>query len=71
MPTLAQRWMGRGNTIKSAYSRSEKVVAMADITRPILTLMGALGVAASAALANGAFPGWQQAVAGLAAALQA
>ena len=71
MPTLAQRWMGRGNVIKENYSRAEKWIGLADITRPILTVMGALGVASAAALANHGFPTWGQAVAGLLAALLA
>jgi 4-hydroxybenzoate polyprenyltransferase len=71
MPTLAQRWMGRGSDIKESYSRSEKLAGLADITRPILTIMGALGVASAAALANHGFPSWGLALAGLAAALLA
>jgi 4-hydroxybenzoate polyprenyltransferase len=71
MPTLAQRWMGRGNVVKSNYTRSEKLAGMADITRPILTIMGALGVASAAALANKGFPQWNLALSGLIAALLA
>jgi 4-hydroxybenzoate polyprenyltransferase len=71
MPTLAQRWMGRGNIVKSNYTRSEKLAGMADITRPILTIMGALGVASAAALANKGFPQWNLALSGLIAALLA
>jgi 4-hydroxybenzoate polyprenyltransferase len=71
MSSLAQRWMGRGNVIKAKYTRSEKLSGMADITRPILTVMGALGVASAAALANHGFPSWGLALAGLIAALLA
>jgi 4-hydroxybenzoate polyprenyltransferase len=71
MPTIAQRWMGRGNVIKDKYTISEKWGGLADITRPILTVMGALGVASAGALANQGFPSWQQAVMGLLAALLA
>jgi 4-hydroxybenzoate polyprenyltransferase len=71
MPTLAQRWMGRGNVIKKSYTLTEKWAGLADITRPILTVMGALGVASAAALANQGFPKWNLALAGLLAALLA
>jgi 4-hydroxybenzoate polyprenyltransferase len=71
MPTLAQRWMGRGNTVKPEYSLSEKAAGFLDITRPILTVTGALGVSAAAALAYGGFPPWQQCVLGFLAALLA
>lgn len=71
MPTLAQRWMGRGNIIKESYTRSERLVGLADITRPILTVMGALGVASAAALANHGFPSWNLALEGMVAALLA
>jgi 4-hydroxybenzoate polyprenyltransferase len=71
MPTLAQRWMGRGNVIKSSYTRTEQLAGVVDLTRPILTVMGALGVASAAALANHGFPSWELAVAGFVAALLA
>jgi 4-hydroxybenzoate polyprenyltransferase len=71
MTTLAQRWMGRGNNIKEAYTLEEKLAGAIDITRPILTTMGALGVASAAALANGGFPAWNLCLVGFVAALLA
>jgi 4-hydroxybenzoate polyprenyltransferase len=71
MSTIAQRWIGRGNVIKESYSLGEKLAGVVDVTRPILTFMGALGVASAAALANHGFPAWGLCVAGFAAALLA
>jgi 4-hydroxybenzoate polyprenyltransferase len=71
MSTLAQRWMGRGNTVKETYSLNERLAGWVDLTRPILSVMGALGVAAAAALAYGGIPPWQQCLVGLVAALLA
>lgn len=69
MSSIAQRWMGQGNTIKTRYSLNEKLAGWVDITRPILTLMGALGVASAAALANRGFPAFHLAFTGFVAAL--
>jgi 4-hydroxybenzoate polyprenyltransferase len=69
MSTITQRWMGQGNTIKGIYSTGEKMAGWVDITRPILTIMGALGVASAAALANRGFPSWDLALTGFLAAL--
>jgi 4-hydroxybenzoate polyprenyltransferase len=55
MATIAQRWMGRGNTTKSSYTLKDKLAGLMEITRPILSFMGALGVAAEAALSKGGF----------------
>ena len=63
--------MGQGNIIKAGYSISEKLAGWVDITRPILTVMGALGVASAAALANRGFPTWYLALTGFLAALLA
>jgi 4-hydroxybenzoate polyprenyltransferase len=71
MSSLAQRWMGQGNAVKKSYTLSEKAAGFIDITRPVLTMMGALGVAASAALAYGGFPAWNQCLIGFIAALLA
>jgi 4-hydroxybenzoate polyprenyltransferase len=71
MATITQRWMGRGNTVKESYSPSEKLAGLADITRPILTFMGALGVASAAALAYRGFPRWDLCLAGFLAAILA
>jgi 4-hydroxybenzoate polyprenyltransferase len=71
MATVVQRWMGRGHTIKSSYSSAERIAGLIDVTRPILTVMGALGVASAAALAFHGIPPWQQCVAGMLAALLA
>jgi 4-hydroxybenzoate polyprenyltransferase len=68
MSTLVQRWMGRGNTIKESYTFKDKLAGFVDITRPVLSIMGALGVAASAALAYRGFPDWKQCLLGLIAA---
>lgn len=69
MSTLAQRWMGQGNTVKENYKFNEKAAGFIDITRPILSIMGAFGVAAAAALAYGGFPAWNQCLVGFIAAL--
>ena len=71
MATLVQRWMGRGHIIKSNYSGNERLAGLLDVTRPILTVMGALGVASAAALAYHGIPSWQKCVAGILAALLA
>jgi 4-hydroxybenzoate polyprenyltransferase len=71
MSSLAQRWMGQGNTVKESYTAGEKAAGFIDITRPILTLMGALGVGSAAALAYGGFPAWNQCLIGFIAALLA
>ena len=71
MSSIAQRWMGQGNIIKESYTRSEKVAGFIDISRPILTIMGALGVGAAAALAFGGFPAWDTCIIGFIAALLA
>lgn len=71
MSSLAQRWMGQGNVVKGSYTFSERAAGYIDITRPVLTLMGALGVGAAAALAFGGFPAWNQCLTGFIAALLA
>jgi 4-hydroxybenzoate polyprenyltransferase len=71
MVSLAQRWIGRGNTVKNVYTLNEKISGAIDITRPILTFMGALGVAAAAALGAGGFPTWDKCLVGFIAALLA
>jgi 4-hydroxybenzoate polyprenyltransferase len=63
--------MGRGNEIRESYTLSEKLNGLVDVTRPILTTMGALGVASAAALANNGFPSWNLCLIGLIAALLA
>jgi len=63
--------MGQGNTVKESYTRGEKAWGFIDITRPILTVMGALGVGAAAALAYGGFPSWDKCIIGFIAALLA
>jgi 4-hydroxybenzoate polyprenyltransferase len=69
--SIVQRWMGQGNVIRPSYKRSERLAGLLDVTRPILTVMGALGVASAAALANHGIPQWTQCVAGIVAALLA
>jgi heme o synthase len=69
MSTLAQRWMGQGNIVKASYTPCEKLAGFVDITRPVLTTMGALGVAAAAAMAYGGFPIWSKCLIGFVAAL--
>jgi geranylgeranylglycerol-phosphate geranylgeranyltransferase len=71
MATVVQRWMGRGHIIKSSYTSSERLAGLIDVTRPILTVMGALGVASAAALAYHGIPSWQLCVAGVLAAIMA
>jgi protoheme IX farnesyltransferase len=71
MATLMQRWMGQGNVVSQQYSLGERLAGALDITRPVLTVMGALGVAAAASLAYRAMPPWRESVAGLVAALLA
>ncbi|HSW58784.1 MAG TPA: UbiA prenyltransferase family protein [Dehalococcoidales bacterium] len=71
MSSLMQRWMGQGHIIKDDYSSSEKAAGFIDITRPVLSIMGALGVGAAAALAFGGFPAWHQCLVGFIAALLA
>lgn len=71
MSSITQRWMGQGNEIKATYNAGDKLAGVLDITRPILSTMGALGVGASAALAYGGFPAWDKCVIGVIAALLA
>jgi 4-hydroxybenzoate polyprenyltransferase len=71
MPGITQRWMGQGNTVKEKYNVSDRLAGVLDITRPILSTMGALGVGAAAALANGGFPAWNKIIIGFIAALLA
>jgi 4-hydroxybenzoate polyprenyltransferase len=71
MASITQRWMGQGNVIKSNYTISDRLAGAFDITRPILSTMGALGVAAGAALAYGGFPIWSRCLVGFIAALLA
>jgi 4-hydroxybenzoate polyprenyltransferase len=63
--------MGQGNVVKPRYSVSDRLAGTLDITRPILSTMGSLGVAAGAALANGGFPSWNKCLIGVIAALLA
>jgi 4-hydroxybenzoate polyprenyltransferase len=63
--------MGRGNIVKESYTVGDRLAGVVDITRPILSIMGALGVASAAALAYGGFPRWNQCVVGVIAALLA
>ena len=71
MTTLAQRWMGQGNVVKDSYTLGERWAGLVDITRPILSTMGALGVAAAAVMAYGGFPPWNECLAGFVAAILA
>jgi 4-hydroxybenzoate polyprenyltransferase len=71
MASITQRWMGQGNVIKSNYTISDRLAGALDITRPILSTMGALGVAAGAALAYRGFPAWNICLVGFIAALLA
>jgi 4-hydroxybenzoate polyprenyltransferase len=66
-----QRWMGQGNNVKPNYNIGDRLAGVLDITRPILSTMGALGVAAGAALANGGIPTWSKCLVGVIAALLA
>jgi 4-hydroxybenzoate polyprenyltransferase len=63
--------MGRGNVVKESYTLGERFAGLMDVTRPILTGMGALGVASAAALANDGFPPWSLCLWGLISALLA
>ncbi len=71
MASITQRWMGQGNVVKSSYTVNDRLAGAFDITRPVLSTMGALGVAAGAALAYGGFPAWSQCLVGFIAALLA
>jgi 4-hydroxybenzoate polyprenyltransferase len=71
MASVTQRWMGQGNIIKESYTVSDRLAGALDITRPILSTMGALGVASAAALAYGGFPAWNKCLVGVIAALLA
>ena len=71
MTSIMQRWMGQGNVVKSSYTISDRLAGILDITRPVLSVMGALGVAAGAALAYGGFPAWSKCLIGFIAALLA
>ena len=71
MASITQRWMGRGNIIKESYTLGDKLAGALDITRPVLSGMGALGVASAAAIAYGGFPAWQKCLVGVIAALLA
>lgn len=63
--------MGRGNIVKESYTFGERLAGALDITRPVLSGMGALGVASAAALAYGGFPAWHKCLVGVIAALLA
>jgi 4-hydroxybenzoate polyprenyltransferase len=71
MSSIMQRWMGQGNTVKMDYNVSDRMAGAIDITRPVLSGMGALGVAAGAALAYEGFPAWNKCLIGFIAALLA
>jgi len=71
MAGVMQRWMGQGNIVKESYNTGDRLAGVLDITRPILSTMGALGVAGAAALAYGGFPAWGQCLVGFIAALLA
>ncbi|OGN95241.1 MAG: hypothetical protein A2Y89_02590 [Chloroflexi bacterium RBG_13_51_18] len=71
MASIMQRWMGQGNEVKPSYNVSDRLSGALDITRPVLSTMGALGVAAGAALAYGGFPIWSKCLIGFIAALLA
>jgi 4-hydroxybenzoate polyprenyltransferase len=71
MSSITQRWMGQGNEVKPSYNTGDRLAGVLDITRPILSTMGALGVAAGAALAYGGFPAWNKCLIGVIAALLA
>jgi 4-hydroxybenzoate polyprenyltransferase len=71
MASITQRWMGRGNIVKPSYTFSDRLAGVLDITRPVLSVMGALGVASAAALAYGGFPAWHYCLVGVIAALLA
>ncbi len=63
--------MGRGNIVKESYTVADRLSGALDITRPVLSVMGALGVASAAALAYGGFPAWHKCLVGVVAALLA
>jgi len=63
--------MGRGNIVKESYTVGDRLAGALDITRPVLSVMGALGVASAAALAYGGFPAWHKCLIGVIAALLA
>jgi protoheme IX farnesyltransferase len=71
MSSIMQRWMGQGNTVKASYTTGERMAGALDLTRPVLSTMGALGVAAAAALAYQGFPAWNKCLVGFIAALLA
>ena len=71
MASIMQRWMGQGNVVKKSYTLGDRLAGVLDITRPVLTIMGALGVAGGAALAYGGFPAWNKCLIGFIAALLA
>ncbi len=71
MTSVMQRWMGQGNEVKTTYKVSDRLAGALDITRPILSTMGALGVSAGAALAYGGIPSWSKCLVGVIAALLA
>jgi 4-hydroxybenzoate polyprenyltransferase len=71
MANVMQRWMGQGNDVKPSYNAGDRLAGAIDITRPILSTMGALGVAAGAALAFGGIPTWGKCLVGVIAALLA
>ena len=71
MASILQRWIGQGNVIKPSYTLADRFAGVLDITRPILSIMGALGVAGGAALAYGGFPAWDKCLVGFIAALLA
>jgi protoheme IX farnesyltransferase len=69
MAGIMQRWIGQGNVVKPSYTISDRLSGILDITRPVLSLMGALGVAGGAALAYSGFPAWNICLIGFIAAL--
>ncbi len=71
MSSIMQRWMGQGNVVKPGYTVGERLAGALDITRPVLSTMGSLGVAGGAALAFGGFPVWNKCLIGFIAALLA
>jgi 4-hydroxybenzoate polyprenyltransferase len=71
MASITQRWMGQGNIVKPSYTFGDRLAGALDITRPVLSGMGALGVASAAALAYGGFPAWDKCLVGVIAALLA
>lgn len=71
MASVMQRWMGQGNIVKDSYNVGDRLAGALDITRPVLSTMGALGVSAGAALAYRGFPAWDKCLVGFIAALLA